>query len=219
MRTRTRVASFHHIALIPLLLTSASAALAQSGDVSVIALSAGHRLLGDPLIGGGASLRVPRRDGWLTLRFGAEQLRGRAERIGIPCAGLIFPGTCPPELLRDDVRIVTATSGAAFRLLGGRHATVALTADLGVASLRADTHGLASGTRLAVRKALWGGLLGAEAVWTPVRRVPLALAVGGAIGALTPVVHEQTVDGYSPFEDGFGFRRLRVAVVWQPRTQ
>ena len=219
MRTPTRVARFHHIALIPLVLTSASETHAQSGDVSVVALSAGHRLLGDPLLGGGVSFRIPRRDGRLTLRFGAEQLRGRAERIGIPCAGLIFPGTCPPELLRDDVRIRSATGGAAFRVLGGRRATVALTADLAVASLRADTRGLASGTTLAVRKTLWGGLVGAEAGWTPVRRVPLALAVGGAIGALTPVVHEQTVDGYTPFEGGFGFRRLRVAVVWQPRVQ
>ena len=65
-------------------------------------------------------------------------------------------------------------------------------------------------------KMLWGGLIGAHAAWTPVARVPIALDIGGGIGGLTPIVYDDVVDGYTPFERGFDVRQVRLGLAWQP---
>jgi hypothetical protein len=97
----------------------------QGGSMSAVALSSDHELPGNPLMGGGAQLRVPLGDGPFAFRVGVERLSGQADRIGAPCAGLIAPGTCPQERVRDQAR----TTGAALRALGGERGTLTLTAD------------------------------------------------------------------------------------------
>ena len=192
------------------------AALAQGASVSAVVLSARHPLIGDPLTGAAISVSLPRRDERLTLRLEADRLRGRANRIGIACAGFIWPGSCPTEQLRDEVRLTSASGGAAFRVLHRRRTLLALTADLTLASVRAETHGLTSGGNLDASKVLWGGRIGAIAAWTPAARVPIALEIEGGIGRLMPIVREDVVDGYTPFNRGFDVRRFRVGVAWRP---
>jgi hypothetical protein len=85
-----------------------------------------------------------------------------------------------------------------------------------LASVRVETRGLTSGTLLPAEKMLWGPLLGAEASWKPVGTMPIAISFGGAIGGLIPVSQEQVLDGYTPFEGGFGLRRLTIGVAWRP---
>lgn len=191
-------------------------ALAQGASISAVVIIARHPLIGDPLAGAAISVNLPRPHQRLTLRFDAERLHGRADRIGIACAGFIRPGTCPSEQLRDEVRLTSASGGPSFRVLRSRHTLLAFTADLTLASLRAETHGLTTGGKLVATKVLWGGRIGANAAWTPAVRVPIALEIEGGIGRLMPIVQEDVSDGYTPFEGGFNVRRLRVGVAWRP---
>lgn len=191
-------------------------ALAQGASVGAVIISARHPLLGDPLTGAALSVSVPRRDERLTLRFDADRLRGQADRYGTACAGLILSGTCPSEQLRDEARLTSASGGVAFRVLHWRHALMAITTDLTLASLRAETRGRTSGRTLAAAKMLWGGRLGGKAAWTPVVRVPVALEIEGAVGRLSPIVRDEVVDGYTPFARGFDVRSVRVGVAWRP---
>ncbi|MHB8838372.1 MAG: hypothetical protein ACYC7F_05405 [Gemmatimonadaceae bacterium] len=198
------------------LFASPVAALAQGASVSAVVVSAWHPLIGDRLTGAAVSVSVPQRDKRRTLQYGAERVHGEADRIGIACAGFIRPETCPSEHLRDAVRVSSASVGPSFHLLQRRHTLLALTADLTLASIRADTRGLTSDGRLVATKMLWGGRIGANAAWTPWGRVPVALEIEGGIGRLEPIVHEQVSDGYTPFERGFNLSRFRVGVAWRP---
>ena len=192
------------------------AARAQGASVSAVVISAEHMLLGRPLTGGAVGVSLRRRDTPIALDFEAAISHGHAGRIGVPCAGLIQPGTCAAEPLRDEARLTSASGGTTLRMFHGRHALVALTGDLVLASLRADTRGLSSGQTLTAAKTLWGGLVGAHAAWIPVVRVPVALQIAGGVGGVMPIARELVVDGYTPFERGIQVRRLRLGIAWQP---
>lgn len=188
---------------------------AQAVAVSGVARSARHPLLTEPLLGGGAAVHWARAGGGVTYRIGVTSLRGHADRIGIPCAGLVRPGTCAPEGVRDASRFTDATAGAALRLVGGTHAVLALTADATVASVHVDTRGHESGRTLRAAKALWGASAGLLATWMPAPRVPMGLQVAAGASALVPFVTEQISDGYTPFNDGVRLADVRLGVVWK----
>jgi hypothetical protein len=128
----------------------------QGGGVSGVALSAGHELFGSPLLGAGIEFRIPGGDGRFSFRFGGERLRGQSNRIGIPCAGLVPPGTCFPEPLRGQSRVTRIRAGGTLRLLGGQRSALALAADWMGASTRVSTQGQTSGYTLIADKVLWG---------------------------------------------------------------
>jgi hypothetical protein len=197
-------------------LVGPAAARAQGISVSAVAIAAQHPLIGEPLAGGAVSARLALHDPRVALHLEAANARSRANRVGSACAGLIRPGTCAAEPLRDEARLTSVSGGALLHVLRRRHALVALTADLTLGAVRADTRGLASGDMLRATKTLWGGLIGVQASWTPVVRVPIALEIGGGIGALVPLTRDDVLDGYTPFEQTFGIRRVRVGVAWQP---
>jgi hypothetical protein len=207
--------TIHCLAVTAIALGVAGAARAQSVTISATSAAAQHPLLGESLDGASIALRT--REAPITYQADVSRMRARSGRIGSPCAGLIRPGTCPPEPLRDDARLFGASGGAAFRVLRAQRVTLAVTADLTLASIRADTRGLTSGDGLSASKTLWGAALGARASWRPVRRVPLALELGAAIGTLSPVSEDRVVDGYTPFESPFEVRRVQLGVTWSPK--
>src|SRR5436309_6469935 len=86
-------------------------ARAQGIDVSALALSAHHELLGNRLTGGSAMMNFPQGAGQLVFRLGLERATGETDRVG--CTGLIQPGACSPERVRDDARLTSAIGGAA----------------------------------------------------------------------------------------------------------
>lgn len=191
-------------------------AAAQNASVSAVVVSGRHELLGNPLAGGAVGFSFPRRDTRFSLHIEAAFSRGSSGRTDVPCTGLIQPGTCAPEQVRDQAWLASASGGATFPVLRGSHASMAFTANLTLASLGVDSRGLSSGQTLSASKLLWGGLAGANANWTPVARVPFALQVAGEIGGLMPIVEERVEDGYTPFERGFDLRRVRLGIVWRP---
>jgi len=187
---------------------------AQAISVNAVAISANHSLLGDPLVGAGISLRTAGPGSSRRFHLDIERVEGQAERFAVPCAGLIEPGTCAAENVRDDARLTSANAGVAVRLFGGRRVGLAFTTDLTLASVRVDTRAVASGQRLRATKGMWGGSFGAAMTATPVARMPLALELAAGIGGLLPINHVAVADGYTPFEESFGFTRARLGLVW-----
>lgn len=190
-------------------------ARAQGADVSLLALSARQELLGNRLTGGSAMLNFPQGGGQLVFRAGLEQASGHADRIGVPCSGLAQPGGCSPEKVRDDAHLTTALGGASLRLLATRRLAVAAEGDLAVASVHAQTLGLTSGASIAASKMLWGPRVGVSMSWRPIAAVPVAVGVGATVGTLGPIVHDQSSDAYTPFEQRFGVRTVHLGLVWQ----
>jgi hypothetical protein len=188
----------------------------QGGGVNGVVLSAEHELLGKPLAGGGVELRIPGGDGPFTLRLGGEWLHGQADRIGVPCAGLVRPGTCAPEPVHDRSQLTTIRGGATLRVYGGQRSAVNVAADWMMTRVSVDTHGFTSGYDLSAAKILWGPWIGVSADWVPVPRVPIGLELEGGIGELIPVMHDEVLDGYTPFEGGFAVHNVRLGLVWRP---
>lgn len=187
----------------------------QTIGVSAVALDASHLLLGGPLVGAGVTLGWSRPRAPVAFRANGAWLRGRADRTGVACAGLIEPGTCQPEQVHDESKLAQVDAGVAVRVLGGQRAALALTADVAIASVRSDTRGLASMRSLNAAKTLWGGLAGVEASWLPLGRMPIALNIAGTIGGLTPVVIDAAIDGYAPFNESFVIRLVRLGITWR----
>lgn len=181
----------------------------------MLAISAHHELLGNRLTGGSATMNFPQGGGQLVLRLGLERSSGEADRTGTTCAGLVQPGPCSSERVRDDAHLSSAIGGAAVRLVAMPHVSVAVEGDFAVASLRTDTRGLTSGNSLAASKMMWGPRAGLNLSWRPMSTVPVAIGIGATVGVLTPVVRDQVRDGYAPFERSFSVRTARLGLVWQ----
>lgn len=202
-----------------LILAGPTIVQAQDVGVSMITLHADHQLLQDPLRGFGAKLSIPRRDGHVAFRLGVERFSGRADHFGDACAGpTLSEATCPVEPIQDVARITSADAGAMIRLLGGERFAVAFTADLTVASVRVDTRGLTSGRVLPAKNTLLGPSLGLEADWSPLP-LPVALEIEGGVGGLNPVASGELMDGYAPFNSGFGTNRIRIGITWRTNAR
>lgn len=189
---------------------------AQDVSGSALVVSANHTLLGNALVGGAVGFRFPYRDTRLAVHFELAHARGSANRFGVACAGLIQPGTCPNEPLRDHAMLSSASGGAHVRVLTGEYAQLALTADLTLAPLSTDTRGATTGRSLPSSKMLWGGAVGVHAAWTPIRQAPISMVFAAGLGGLLPIVKSIVVDGYTPFENGFTLKRARLGVSWRP---
>jgi hypothetical protein len=201
-------------------LAAATAASAQEGrgggvSLSAVSVAADHELLGSRLVGGAARVSFAHAGGRLLLRLGAEHVAGNSNRIGAPCAGLVRPGTCGDEPLRDEARMTTVTAGLAVRLFENRRVAVHVTADARVGLVGADTHGLISGGTISAGDAIGGGDLGLEGAWWPSARLPIALAAGGSVGAAGPLMQQRVEDGYTPFETAFAVRRAWLGLTWR----
>ena len=189
----------------------------QGGSVNGVVLSANHELLGKPLVGAGVEFWIPIEQGPFTFRFGGEMVHGLANRIGVPCAGLIQPGTCAPEPVRDRSQMTTVRGGFTLRLVDGRKSTVRLATDWMVTRVSVDTHGLASGRDLTAASMLWGPRLGLTADWKPISRAPVGLELEAGIGGLAAVPPQTRIeDGYTPFDGTVSVRYGRLGLAWRP---
>lgn len=151
------------------------------------------------------------------LRLHIARATGLNQRMGIACAGLIDPQTCPEESLEDDSRVLDAGVGVERMLARRGIVTVSLQGDLSLAWIRARTRGQASGRTLSADKSLGGVGTGLEVAFSPFPDTPLALVTGARGSLLYPIVRDQTPDAYTPFEGATFFGRLWVGVAWYPR--
>jgi hypothetical protein len=193
-----------------------AAVAAQNGSVSAVVMETDHELLTSRLTGAAAHVSFPIHSGPVSIRVGAERLGGTSHRIGAPCAGLVQPGTCQPEPMRDDGLVVAGTAGLGIQVIAWRRIVFDLTGDLSFVNVQVDSRGLTSGGTISAGKELWDGDIGVEGTWFPWTRLPVALAVGVAGGRFSPVVSHEEIDGYTPFESGFYAVRVRVGAAWRP---
>ncbi len=204
---------------LALALALPAAAAAQDISLNAAAIGTDHELLSGRLVGAAARLRFPIHDGPVSIRLGVERLAGNFRRTGVPCAGLVEPGTCQPEPTRDDARFAAGSAGVGVRVIEWRRVAIDLTGDLSFANIDVDTRGLASGRMLSATKDLWEGDVGIEGAWSPWKRLPFALQAGFAAGHLWPVVSDAAPDAYTPFERGFELIRLRFGFAWRLPSQ
>lgn len=206
-------------AAVLLLCGAPTAVLAQSVSVDASVIGTDHELLSSHLTGVAGRVSLPFRSGPVSIRLGAERLTGSSRRIGAPCAGLVVPGTCQPEPMRDDARFTAATVGIGVRMINRHRITIDVIGDASFVNVQVDSRGLTSGGTISAGKELWDGDIGVEGTWLPWPQLPLALDIGVAAGRLNGVVSNIVADGYEPFEAGFDVIRLRVGLTWQLRLE
>jgi hypothetical protein len=190
----------------------AAPASGQGWSLGGVRLSTDHPTLGE-VTGGTIGLRAPRASHVFRLDLG--RLQRREERIGSACVGLAFPGECQPEPLTEEVFLWLADAGFGGRLFGDERLSAQFTVDVQLALAQVSAREHESGRHRAASKPLLGGAAGLQLGWRPSRRVPLVIEVGITSGGMVPVLYDGIVDGYTPFEDGFGGRQLRLGLGWR----
>jgi hypothetical protein len=143
-------------------------------------------------------------------------MRGHSDRFGSPCAGLIPPtADCAAQSVRDDARVVAGSVGGLLPIVHAHRIRLALIADVTLARFHVETRRVSGGDALVADKVQIGASLGAEAVWYPTPRLPFAIETSMAFAAFRPVLSEQLLDGYTPFEGGLSARRFRAGLAWR----
>lgn len=170
--------------------------------VSAVAAKANHYLLSSTLHGAALGLRINPSQGRYTINAVFENARGRARRTGAPCGGLVEPGSCPAELVNDDGQTYALSTTAGLRVLGDRYASLAVQAGYGIAVMRAETTGLTSGRRISTSQVMRGPRLGIDTRWVPSARAPVALQLTVTRSWWGRFRSNDSVDGYSPFDNG-----------------
>lgn len=196
---------------LALLLAAAAAPLrAQLVQASAVQGWTDHELLRDPR---GLDVRASLGGGRVRLELGWARLGSSGRGTGVACAGLIDPTRCPEEPLAREARLTAVTLAAPIELLRGGRWSLAVVPEAGLARARGDVRGQTTGNHLesAERLVVLGG--GALVRFRPLPLVPLQLHAGAHAQRLRPLQREQVVDGYTPFADGFGLRRLEVGVT------
>jgi hypothetical protein len=185
-------------------------------SVGVDAVSANHRLTGDVLRGGWLRFDVAISDDVAT-RFGAERVSGTSSRSGVACGGFVLrPELCPTEIVVDDGTLTTVAAGLGARVVARGRFALDLASDLRIGLISVESSGATTGNVIGATKLVAGADFGADASWLPWARLPIAFEVGATIGGLGPLVTGQTVDDYTPFEEGFRVTRVRIGIVWRP---
>lgn len=130
-----------HVPLISLVAAATLGTSELSGQALTVRAGAAH--IGNELIGGvlggGLLASFPVGSSDTRILVGAEYLAGTSSRIGVPCGGLIVPGTCPPEPLQDWAASASGLVGIRVPAWQGRRVTVSLGGDLGISRVRSRT--------------------------------------------------------------------------------
>lgn len=200
------------LALALLLLSAGAAALpAQLARASVVQGWSGHDLLGDPR---GVDVRVALAGGsHVRLELGYAQLTASAGGSGIACAGLIDPTRCPSEPLERDGRLDVVSLTVPVEVLRRGPLSLAVAPEVGIVQARGTVRGVDTGNRLESSKRLHAVGGGVALRYRLATTVPMQLHAGAQAQRLSPVRRAITVDGYTPFEDAFGLRRIEVGLA------
>ncbi len=191
-----------------------AAAGAQSLAVRAVAAEIRHPLFGG-LFGAALVATVPLGSSSIALEIAGERLVGNSSRFDVPCAGLIEPGTCRPEPLRDHGSSTAISIGLSAPAAPGRRVSFRAGGALALAFVATDTRGLVTGAQLSARKTLWRADVEGEWTWHPWSGKPLALLGGAAAGWQAPFRHEEVADGYTPLNQGAAVVRLWLGVSWR----
>lgn len=191
----------------------ASVATAQSLGLRAVGAKSGHELLGTVAgLVATAQVSLPAQN--VRLVFSLERLTGGANRVGVPCGGLIDPSTCLPEPLVDRAEMTSLAVGARVTPVGSHHWRFHLGADLALSAVRSRTRDLSGALRLQADKTMWRLGAVAEVEWFPAAGTPLALVGGVGLAGLGPVRSSGLIDGYTPFDRATSLGHLSIGAAW-----
>lgn len=207
-------------AVLPFARAAAQSSSARPLQLRMAAVRAwsGNDLLGS-LPGVDATLHVPTSER-VGLVLGAEWLQATRDETGVPCAGLIQPGTCAPERVARQGRLFTLGVGVVGSVVRRPHAALDFMLGLRAGDARTSTRGRTSGRSISGGEAVLGAEAGVDVSVVPRLDWPVALYVGARGGALGTPSSSRVYDGYTPFEKGFGLARVQAGVSWTlPRVR
>jgi hypothetical protein len=202
-----------HLLAFALTAVMAAPARGQGIQIDATSLSARHELLSESLLGASITKRIGG-GGPGTLRIALDYSRGGADRTGTTCTGLIPPGGCPAEPLRDKSMLVSAGLGLDLRHFAAGAFSFIPTIDARLAWIDVATRGENSGDQIDASKRMLEMMVGGRFQWNASTR--WALQAGADVGVIQPLTLVHIQDGYTPFEEGFQFHRLAVGGTWTP---
>jgi hypothetical protein len=185
-------------------------ASAQQVSVAVVDAWTSHDLLERPK-GFAAYVSFPRTAKW-SWSIAVEEVRSDRAGTGVVCGGLINPDRCPVEPLTQVGQLTLAGVGAEAALLRTTHVALVVRPQLLVGSVRSTERGTATGNTLTASKTQVGVSAALELRIFPVRRSPFGLIGGVAARRVSPLVHDQSLDAYTPFERWYSMRSLYAGV-------
>ncbi len=151
----------------------------------------------------------------LRWRLGVEFTAGERRWVGSPCTGLIPPDArvCAPRPLRTSSDLLVVRSGLRVPVIHRARVSLSVIGDLGIAGISTVTRDSTNVDRRSARRIMYQPEAGIEGSWQPSQRAPLSITGGATIAELRPFVRDYIVDGYSPFSEPIGSRRIWVGVV------
>lgn len=201
------------LALLALAVGTSSQVVAQGVDLRFAVANLGHELIGN-VNGPVLHVAIPVGGPGTALLLGASRLTGASNRFGVPCGGLIDPGACRPELLRDRGSVTALAVGVTTPARAPGRIRVRLRGDLGVVRLESRTSTVAGGLRLSAGRTMWQAAASSEFYWQPVKGLPVSLVGAGTFGRMIPLPANRQEDGYEPFERSLGVSQISFGVVW-----
>lgn len=200
-------------ALVPTLIAFGSEeARSQQLTVGGVAGHTGYEDLERPL-GLAGRIGLP----WLGLEVAASRARDESNRRGVPCAGLIPPGSteCVEQEMDITGTMATASLGRPITVLRNDDRRLAAVPTLGVAGLEAERTGAESGrtiwsdrrvVRLGLAAEYGGGLAVAGALEYSVRVYGGSLITGGPT---------RCADCFQAFRENAGEIRLSAGITYR----
>jgi hypothetical protein len=184
---------------------------AQRVSVAAVDVWTTHDLLERPR-GFSASVSFPLTARW-SWSLTVERARGDRTGTGVVCGGFILePDRCPAERFTQVGRLTLGGVGVEALLVRTSRLGLVARPQLLAGEVRSAERATASENFLDASKAAIGFSAGLELRATPVRRVPLDLIGGATTGRVGPLVHDQSLDAYIPFERWYSVRSLYAGV-------
>jgi hypothetical protein len=86
---------------------------------------------------------------------------------------------------------------------------------LGIARITTATRDSANVEWRQARMIMYQPEAGVEGSWQPLQRTPISITTGATIAELRPFARDAVVDGYTPFNQPIGTRRIWLGVAYR----
>ena len=206
------------VVLLAMLATTPQVAAQMSpvSALSAVGVRASEDALGN-MLGAGFTTLSPLGRTSKSLQLSGFAVAAGRDGFGRPCAGLIFPGACPPEALRTTSGLGVMSLGLAARVFDRNAVQVHFAAGPSGGLASTYTRGTVSRRTLRGTKGVWGAFAGLDGFWWPEPHSSLGVHVGLSVMGLR-AGGIACVDCYVPFGEGFVVSRFQLGVTFGRRV-
>ena len=158
--------------------------------------------------------------GRANLRAGLSHARGTVGMTGTLCSGLVYPGSCPDEPIRERKTLTILQVGVGLTAMRSQAAEVQVYTDLLAGNARLRDRGLHTGGTNSASNALVGGRLGANLRWWPSLRTPIGTTFGVAADFIRVLDITSCADCWTPnYRDVMTGARFELGIVLAGRRK